>query len=1165
MKLNAFSTAIYKPWLPKKILLVMKLTTLFMVIAFMQCSASAFSQKINLDVTNVPLKQVLKEINKQNGYLFFYDTKDVRNKNITIKVKDASVDEALNACLKNLPLTYKIVNNTVFLQEKDNAVTSVVPLNIKGKVVDEKGAPLPGASIKLKGTTLGVTADANGAFSINVPDDKSILIVSFVGFTPKEVAVANNTFLTVSLSESGKLSEVVVTALGIKKAEKQLGYSISQVGGEEVSLTREPTFINALEGKVAGLVVQSPPNGPGGSSRVILRGNSSFSGSNQPLYVVDGVPINSSTRENSDDGGKVYGGSDPGDGLSSINPDDIESISVLKGASAAALYGGGAQAGVILITTKKGKKGQGLGISFNSNTVLEKMVPYDDLQTEYGRGYLGRPYTAADYSDPIFYGQLADNSGDAPGWSWGGKLDGRPFIDIDGKTKPYVSQSAAKNFDRFFKTGVTTTNSLAFTKGTENGSYRVSLSQTQDNLPTPGEKYERYNAVIRATQDYGSRLHTDFKIDLSRTLRKNAPLLRGDGRGSFGLAYPRIASSTDITLLDDKTPDGKYLSTYNANPYVQIEQVTNNQTQNRILSSGNITYDITSHLHANLVAGYDYINTPALFVVRPNNVINTNGVYRTTTIEQQKSDVRAMLSYDHKFSDLTVNAFAGAELQNSQQYSLDLYAEGLADPNLLNFSNASNVHPPTESHTPRYKTNSVFADVQFGYKEYLFLELTGRNDWYSALASTRPNFKPNLFYPSANLSFVFTDALKLDQSVLSFGKIRASIGQTGSNPTPQLTDLTFTLKPPVNGITNAEITGATVPPPSLKPETTTETELGTELKFFQNRISVDFAYYYKKSDNFLLQSTISNATTYNSLYFNAGSMYNRGVELAISGSPVKSQNFTWNVGFNAARNKNMVTALDPTIGANGISHYYNIKSKVGYPLGSIFGTTFLKNAQGQDVYVPVNSRYGTSDASQPNDAVIKDVNNNESYLGSPNPNWAGGITNTFNYKNFSFSFLIDGQFGGQIYEAGARWTNYFGNSQASLVGRDGNYIPNGVINTGTASAPVYVKNTLPFSPYIQYNDGGNADKSADEAHVFSRTFVKFRQISLGYSLPQSLLNGSHIRSVTLSLIARNLFYIKKNLPTFDPEASDSIAQGYGYDSGALPTSRTFGFNLNVTF
>lgn len=1147
-----------KYWLFKS-LLIMKLTFALILFFNLQAIANVYSQtKVTLNLKSVDFKRVLAIIEHQSSYHFVYSERKIpADKKVSLNVSDEEVTDVLNKILANSGFTYsELQDHLVVIAPVGENVSNI---KIKGKVIDEAGQSLPGASVKIKGTDAGTVTDLNGQFNIDAPDN-AVLVVSYVGYQTQEITLSGQTTVTVTMVTAGKLNEVVVTALGIKKEEKRLGYSITQVGGDEVSITREPSFVNALEGKVAGLVVQTPPNGPGGSSRVILRGNTSFAG-NQPLYVIDGVPINSDTRENSNDGGKVYGGSDPGDGLSSINPDDIETISILKGASAAALYGGGAQTGVILITTKKGKKNQGLGISFNSNTVLEKMVPYDDLQYEYGRGYLGRPYTPADYGDPIFYGQLGDNSGDPPGWSWGGKLDGRPFLDIDGKTKPYVAQTAKENFARFFKTGVTTTNSLALTKGTNDGSLRISLSDTKDNLPTPGEGYNRYNGSIRSLQDFGGRLHTDFKIDLSRTVRLNAPLLRGDGRGSFGLAYPRIANTTDIRLLDDKNANGGFVSTYNANPYFQIEKVTNNQTQNRALSSGNITYDITKDLHANLIAGYDYINTAALFFIPPNNVINTNGVYRTTTIEQKRSDLRGMLSYDHKFKKFSFSAFAGAELQNSQQYSLDLYAEGLADPNLQNFNNASNVHPPTESHTPRYKTNSVFAEVNFGFANYLYLEVTARNDWYSALASTRPNFKPNLLYPSANLSYVFTDALKIDPSVLSFGKIRVAVGQTGSNPLPQLTDLTFTLRPPVNGVVNEEITGSTVPPPSLKPETTTETEIGTELRFFKDRISLDFAYYYKKSDNFLLQSAISNATTYSSVYINAGSMYNKGVEIALSGSPVKTQNFSWIVGLNAAKNKNKVTALDPSIGVNGVTQYYTIKSKVGYPLGSIFGTTFQKTADGQDVYIPVNSRYGTSDPSQPNDAVVKAVNNNESYLGSPAPNWAGGVTNTFNYKNFSFSFLIDGQFGGQIYEAGARWTNYFGNSKASLLGRDGNYIPKGVVSNGNGFSP----NTLPYSPYIQYNDGGNADKSADEAHVFSRTFIKFRQISLGYTLPKNLFINTPVRSVTFSLVARNLFYIRKDLPTFDPEASDSVSTGYGYDSGALPTSRTYGFNLNVTF
>ncbi|MCR8560104.1 SusC/RagA family TonB-linked outer membrane protein [Mucilaginibacter sp. BJC16-A38] len=1141
----------------------MKLTFALILFFNLQSVASVYSQtKVTLNLKSTSFKKVLSTIERQSSYHFVYSERKIpTDKIINLNVNDEEVTTVLNKILVNSGFTFNELENHLVVITPVGE--SLIPIKVSGKVLDEEGTPLIGASVKIKGTTTGAITDVNGAFSLDVPDDGT-LVVSYIGYQTQEVAVGGKNLINITLKNSGKLNEVVVTALGIKRQEKQLGYSITQVSGEEVSTTREPTFINSLEGKVAGLVIQSPPNGPGGSSRVILRGTSNISGS-QPLYVIDGVLINSDTRENTNDGGKYYGGSDPGDGLSSINPDDIETISILKGASAAALYGGQAQAGVILITTKKGKKNQGFGITFNSNTVLERMVPYDDLQYTYGRGYLGRPYTPADYSDPIFYGQLADNSGDAPGWSWGGKLDGRPFLDIDGKTKPYVAQKASTNFDRFFRTGVTTTNSVALTKGLDNGSYRVSISDTKDNLPTPGESYDRYNGVFRLVQDYGTKLHTDFKVDLSRTSRYNAPLLRSDGRGSFSLAYPRIANTTDIRLLDDKNAAGGFVSTYNANPYLQIEDVTNNQIQNRALTSANITYDITKHFHANVVAGYDYINTNALFVVKPNNIANTDGVYRTTTIEQQRSDVRGLLSYENKYKNFTFSSFVGGELEQSQQYSIDLYSQGLADPNLLNFNNASNVHLPTELHGPRSKVNSVFGEVQFGYNDYLFLEATGRNDWYSALASTRPNFKLNLFYPSVNLSYVFTQALNIESSVLSFGKLRASYGQTGSNPIPGFTDLTFTLKAPVNGITNAQITGSTVPPPSLKPETTTETEVGTELRFFNDRIAFDFAYYYKKSDNFLLPSTVSVTTTFNSVYVNGGSMYNKGIEMLLTGSPVKTKNFSWNVSVNAAKNKNMVTALIPELAANGLNLYYNIAARVGYPFGSIFGSTFLKNAQGQNVYIPVNSRYGTSDPTQPNDAVIKAVDNNQSYLGNPNPNWSGGITNTFNYKNFSFSFLIDAQFGGQIYEAGARWTNYFGNSQASLLGRDGTYIPTGVINTGTASAPVYVKNTLPYSAYIQYNDGGNADKSADEAHVFSRTFEKLRQVSFGYTLPKDVLTGTFVRSVTFSLIARNLFYIHKALPTFDPEASDSIGSGYGWDTGALPSSRTYGFNLNITF
>ena len=1165
MKLNAFSTVVHKPWL-KKISLIMKLTTLIILVALLQCSARGFSQKINLNETNAPLKKVLQQINKQTGYAFFYDSKDVANKSVSVQLKDASVDEALSKCLQNQDLSYKIIAKTIVLQQEDQVAkssgTAPAFIIIKGKVTDDKNGTLPGVTIKLKSGAASTISDANGDFSISVPDDKAILVFTYIGFTPQELPVSASTAMVVKLlPSSNSLDAVVVTALGIKKEEKRIGYSITQVSGEEVSTTREPTFVNALAGKVAGLVVQSPPNGDGGSSRVILRGYSSFSGSNQPLYVIDGVPINSNTRENTDDQSKIYGGSDPGDGLNSINPDDIETISILKGASAAALYGGGAQAGVILITTKKGKKGAGVGITFNSNTVFEKMIPYDNLQTEYGRGYYGRIYTAADDTVSFFYGGLGNNSGDPPGWSWGAKIEGQPFLDIDGKTKPYVLQSAAENFDRFYKIGITSTNSVALTKGYDDGSYRISLSDTRDDSPTPGEGYERYNAVFNLNQDFGKRFHTSFKVDLSRVLRLNAPLERGDGRGSMGQSYPRIANTTDITLLDAKDASGNFLSTYTANPYVQIEKVKNDQTQNRVLTSANLTYDITDHLHANVITGLDYINTDGVFAVFPNNVTNNSGVYQTQTYQQQRTDVRGTLNYDTKFKDFSLTVLAGVESQNASQYTLNMSGSDFIDPSQLNFSNLKTVNLPTELHSPRSETNSVFAQADLGYKNYLFLEVTGRNDWYSALTSNLSNSKNNLAYPSANLSYVFSDALHIDPKILSFGKLRAAFGQTGSNPTPQRTDLTFTSQGALNGIPLSEVTNNAAPPASLKPEVTTESEIGTELKFFGNRLSLDADYYYKKSDNFLLPITISNSTTFSSVYVNAGNMYDKGVEVLLAGTPIKTKDFGWDVSINAAKNKNMVTALAPGLGT-GIDLYYNIEARVGYPLGSIFGSTYQRAPNGQIVYQPENSQ--TGDAGTPNSVIIA-KNSGDNYLGTANPDWSGGITNTFTYKDFSFSFLIDGQFGGQVYEADAVWTNYFGNSKASLLGRDGTYIPNGVINTGTASAPVYVKNTLPYSSYIQFNDNGNADKIINESNIFSRTFIKFRQVSLAYKIPKSILRNTFIRSATFSLIGRNLFYIRKDLPTFDPEASDSIGTGFGYDSGGSPTSRTYGFNLNVSF
>jgi len=1144
----------------------MRLTLAFILFLNLQAITNAYSQTtVTLNLKATDFKKVLTSIEQQSIYHFVYSERKIPfDKKVTINVVNKEVTAVLDEILANSGFTYVELQNHLIvifsIEERLNIVKTA------GRVTDEMGKVLPGATIKIKGSTLGTITGSNGEFNIDAPE-VGVLIVSYIGCVTKEVRV-DNAPLMITLSPSNALNEVIVTALGVKKEERSLGYSVTAVDGDEVALTREPTFVNALAGKVAGLIVQSPPNGPGGSSRVILRGYSSFGGPNQPLYVVDGVPINSVTRENTDDPGKIYGGSDPGDGLSFINPDDIESISVLKGASAAALYGGGAQAGVILVTTKKGLKQPGWDIVFNNNSVLERMVPYDGLQYQYGRGTNGQVYTAAN---------SITNDNYLTAESWGVKIQGQEVLGADGKMGPYLAQTASERFDIFFKTGFTSTNSIALTKSTENGSTRVSLSDTRDNMPTPGEGYERYNISMRTVQDYGAKLHTDFKLDASRTLRLNAPLLRGDDRGSFSKYFVRSDNTTDISFLDEKDTNGNYLYTY-TNPYFDIEKVKNDQSQNRILASGNATYDITDYLHVNVVAGVDWMSTDGLFAVYPNNKANNSGLLQTTTIGQQRTDLRGMLTFNKKWHNFSFNSFAGGEMVNSIYNTLTLTGDNFVDPTLLNFSNVT-AGQPVQTTVPRYKVNSVFTEAQLGYKNYLFLELTGRNDWYSSLASSRPDFIDYLFYPSANLSFVFTDALNIKPSILSSGKLRLAIGETGSIPSPQQTDLSFSFTPVVNGQSGAVISNANYPPSSLRPETTTETEIGTQLNFFQDRLYIDFAYYYKLSKNFLLPIALPAETGFNGTYQNAGSMTNSGVELLLNVKAIKSKSFSWDISVNYARNKNEVTSLIPSL-TNGVSFYYNIQAQVGYPLGSIFGVPERRGADGQLLYKAIS----INGSSVPNAVVIDkgaltfDKNgtpetdasgallvNNNTYLGSVNPDWSGGITNTFRYKNFSFSFLIDGQFGGYVYEDGYRWASFFGNTLASLQGRDGNYIPSGLVNMGTDAAPVYLKNTLPFSPYQQYNGGGTLAYYADQMSVFSRTFVKLRQISLGYAVPKKLLVEGPVKSLTFSLIARNLFFIKKDLPIFDPESSDSIGNGFGYDTGGLPTSRTFGFNLNVGF
>jgi len=1113
-------------------------------------------RKVSINVDGAEVQDVLKLIGKQAKVKFTYSPQRIPiHDKVTFHFTDVKLVDALNVILST-NIDYEVVGKEQIALKPFEAATNAsdgtteissrtVDITVSGKITDPTGNALPGVSIILAGTSNGTSSDADGKYTINVPDQNSVLRFSFIGFASQDVTVGNRTSIDVVLEEDvSQLGEVVVTAFGIEKEQKKLGYSVTQVKGDEIQTTRDPAFMNALTGKVAGVVIQSPNAGPGGSTRVLIRGNSTFGGSRQPLYVIDGVPMDNTFRSGTGDPTDVNGGNSSGiqtsDGLANLNPDDVESITVLKGVSAGALYGNRAQNGVILITTKKGQKNQGLGVTFNSNTVAETLVPYNDIQYVYGRGEGNQPYPSVVNSYQS-------------GESWGAKFGSTPtFIDFDGSTRAYTPQKMKDNFKRFFGTGVSTTNSLALAGGSDKSTYRLSLSNAYNSSPMPNANYKRNNISFRGTSDIGKRLHADYKIDLSRT-DKSQPLVGTDDRGSYGISFSRMSNTTDIRTLDEKDANGGFIYQYK-NPYLSKEKVFGKDHRDRVISAINLKYDIADYLNFVVKGGVDISNANTLFGIHPNNIWDQQGKMVTNTQKIEEDNVMAMLNFNKNYGDFSVNITGGTNARYYKFSSVNLEGNTFITPDLIDLSNMKTklIDPPGAQ---QKKVNSIFSSAQFGYRNYLFLEATGRQDWNSALAKKAAGTSQDgLFYPSANLSYVFTEHLAdIMPAFLSSGKVRASVGKVGSDQNPHQSDLAFSVTNTVNGVATAVINNASLPPAKLKPEATTEVEFGTQLGFLQNRLNVDFAWYNKETKDFLLAAQISNANGYSSTYMNAGSMRNRGFELMISGTPIQKSDFSWEASLNMAQNHNLVLSLTDQLKETGVSFGNNIIAMAGRPFGGIYGTSYEKNAQGQDVYQAVDTN-----ADGINDAVVRKKQNNNVYLGNGNPKITGGLTNTFHYKRVSLSFLIDAQFGGSIYSTTNKWAKFFGLTKETLQGRDGEYVPTGVMDDGSQVQ-------LPYSPFYQYNGGGTLAYTADESHVYKNDFIKFRQVSLGYSLPPAFLNKTRLTAVTFQLIARNLFYLKKTAPMIDPNSSDSIGGGYGYESGALPASRTYGFNLNVQF
>jgi TonB-linked SusC/RagA family outer membrane protein len=1015
----------------------------------------------------------------------------------------------------------------------------------------------------VKNTTTGTNTNAQGKYTISATST-DVLSFSFIGYASQEVTVGNRSTIDITLSTGvEQLGEVVVTALGVTRSTKALQSTVSKVDGASLTQAREINLGNSIQGRVAGVNVTNPSTGPAGSSRVIIRGNKSIGGANQPLYVVDGIPMDNTQFGRSG----VWGGVDQGDGLSSLNPEDIESVTVLKGAAAAALYGSRGGYGVINIVTKRGQARKGIGIEFTSNYVLENVINESDLQHVYGPGGI-----ADGPGGTRIYSKAVDQQ-QAYGWGagsmWGPKLDGTSVIQFDGVSRPYTY--VGDNWKRFYKTGGTWTNSIALSGGGEKQTFRFSFSDLNNTTIIPNEAFKRRNLSLTTNGKYGERLTFNAKVMYSNEKMNNRQYT-ADSPANIANAVWNLANTVNIEDLKgdpDKlgavapgvvTPDLKSTgeefqqanNNWLQNPYWVAYQFKNENIRDRFIVSGTVRYDIFKWLWVQGQIGMDWFTRNNNFLVPQGTGYLRGGSKNETSNFVREINQEWMVGGDHEFGKFRVNAFVGGNKMIHDSEAINATGSTFNIPFYTSVSNTK-----SQSFGYGYSksgVNSLFGSAELSYNNYLFITATARNDWFSVLNPAN-NSK---LYPSLGGSFVFTDAFQSLPDWLSYGKVRAAWGQVATaNVGAYSARLTYGLSGQGHlGIPMAGFSGGdNIPNPNLSPALSTELEFGTDLRFFKGRLGLEFTYYNQKTTDDILSATISRTSGFLSTSVNIGELSNKGIELLISATPVQGP-VTWDVSLNFAKNKNKVIALSEGVTELNVeeprTRTVMIKHIVGYPFGMITGYRQKTDSQGNKVYESNGS------------PVRSDV---YEILGNGVADLTGGLNNTLTWNRISLSALIDFKFGGDLYSGTNVRLTEWGLHKQTLEGREGGKVVKGVTQTGTDTdgKPIYE----PFSYELNQEDfaryWGNLGERAEENFIYDASFIKLRQVSLEYSLPAKILTKTPFTNLAVSIVGRNLAILYKNVENIDPEYgyTDSAAQGLDYFG--MPTTRTYGFNLRVTF
>lgn len=1009
-------------------------------------------------------------------------------------------------------------------------ISAIALAQVKGTVVDEMQLPLPGVTVTVKNTKTVTTTDPNGTFSIQAPATAT-LVFSYIGYLTQEKTVNSNTLRIVLVSDSKALDEVVVTALGITKEKKTLVYSTQTVNTDELTKARELNVVNSLSGKVAGLDVVRSSSGLGGSSRVTLRGDRSISGNNQALMVVDGVPIDNSTAQAT----RVNGGRDAGDGISSLNPDDIESINVLKGASATALYGSRASNGAIIIVTKKGTQRKGLGISYTGGLQIEQPIFLQKFQNVYGQGSAG----------------VFSTSGEQ---SWGPKLDGRmvPTWSKDpadaGKMNAYVAHP--NHYKDFYNNGSNLVNSIALNTGTERAQVYFSYTKTDAKGIIDNNKLKRHNFNLRATGKLGERFTADIKATyLNQDIANRQGVGGGSDNPNLGIyRVPTNITPEDLLNFDYITGSGFLRQNYwnpgataAANPYWAKNRNLADEERNRLTGFASLTYKISNALNVMLRSGVDrYTDNGEFKWYNDTYVIAPLGDYQLNTRDVREINHDFLFSYNKTLSsNFALSANFGGNIQKNDIVTTGLRNNSLIIENLFTVGN-TNASTPTKGIYQKEK-QALYVTTDLTYKNYLTLTLTGRNDW----SSTLPKQNNSYFFPSVGISALVSEMLKLPDWI-SFAKLRGSFAQTGNDADPYNLSQTYTSFQGGNSVTIGR--DATKPIPGLKPEITTAQEFGLETKFFNSRLGIDFTWYNSNSKNQLLAITLPPGSGWSGQYINAGNIKNDGIELTLNGTALKTKDFKWDIALNYAKNNNKVLEISPTLNefllTAGGDFMNTVKIVKGKPFGELYSRGYVRNANGQ-IIVDANGLPVISGA--------QDV-----YVGNTRPDWTGSIINRFSYRNFYASFVISARMGGVV--SSFTNANIYADGVAAKTAenRDG-FIFDGVFADGS-------KNNKQITAEQYWKKVGGRNTPAGEVFTYDASNIRLREFVLGYNLSGKFLNGKPFQSASISITGRNLFFLLNRADGFDPE--QVIGSGnatVGIEAFSPPTTRTFGMSLNLTF